>query len=217
MIKRIVFSLIVACMLPTVASAANPKIEAKAQEWVSSLELKDKEKERRVTAVIVEHLTAVDDWYLSHPASSVPEGINPETGRPLNELHRKIIADSAMPKTVHENLMNGLRKDLTEEQVEAILDKYTIGKVDFTMRGYKAIVTDLTPEEEAFILARLKEAREMAVDYKTMRQISAIFEIAKNKCEQHLIENGRNWRALYKAFVNKVKEEKEAKAKQENK
>jgi nitroimidazol reductase NimA-like FMN-containing flavoprotein (pyridoxamine 5'-phosphate oxidase superfamily) len=36
--------------------------------------------------------------------------------------------------------MAGLRKDLTEEQVEAILDKYTIGKVAFTMKGYKAIV-----------------------------------------------------------------------------
>ena len=31
---------------------------------------------------------------------------------------------SAMPKSVHENLMAGLRKDLTAPQVEAILDKY---------------------------------------------------------------------------------------------
>jgi hypothetical protein len=29
-----------------------------------------------------------------------------------------------MPKEVHTKLMNGLRKSLTEEQVEAILDKY---------------------------------------------------------------------------------------------
>jgi len=41
-----------------------------------------------------------------------------------------------------------------------------------------------------------------------MNQISAIFEIYKTKCEQYLIGNGRNWRQLYKDFVNKINEEK---------
>ncbi len=57
-----------------------------------------------------------------------------------------------MPKSVHKNLMTGLRKDLSEEQVEKILDKYTVGKVAFTMAGYKAIVPNITADEEAKIL-----------------------------------------------------------------
>ena len=52
--------------------------------------------------------------------------------------------------------MDGLRRNLTPEQVETILDKYTIGKVAFTMKGYKAIVPDLTADEEAKILSFLK-------------------------------------------------------------
>lgn len=104
--------------------------------------------------------------------------------------------------------MAGLRKDLSEEQVEAILDKYTVGKVAFTMAGYHAIVPDLTPEEAATILGYLKEAREMAVDYKSMKQISAIFEIYKTKSEQYLNSNGRNWKALYKAYSDSVKAKK---------
>ena len=56
----------------------------------------------------------------------------------------------------------------------------------------------------------LKQAREQAIDYKNMNQISAIFEIYKTKCEQYLNGNGRNWRQLYKAYVDKVKAEKEA-------
>ena len=106
--------------------------------------------------------------------------------------------------------MGGLRKDLTEEQVEVILDKYTVGKVAFTMKGYHAIVPDLTAEEEKTILGYLKQAREEAVDYKNMNQISAIFEIYKTKSEQYLNANGRNWKALYKAYTDATRAKKAA-------
>jgi hypothetical protein len=119
-----------------------------------------------------------------------------------------------MPTNVHSTLMDGLKKDLTPEQVDAILDKYTIGKVAFTMNGYKSIVPDLKAEEEAKILGFLKQAREQAIDYKNMKQISAIFEIYKTKSEQYLNANGRNWRTLYNDYTKKIKAEKEAKAKE---
>ena len=78
------------------------------------------------------------------------------------------------------------------------------------MKGYKAIVPDLTAEEETKITEYLKQAREQAIDYKNMNQISAIFEIYKTKSEQYLNGNGRNWRQMYKSYVDKVKAEKEA-------
>ena len=180
----------------------------RAGEWVASLNLNDKAKEARVTEVIATHLKTIRDWNNEHPASTVPAGINPATGNKLSDLDRRIIAISAMPKSVHENLMNGLRKDLSDTQVEMILDKYTIGKVAFTLAGYKAIVPNLTPVEEAVIVTNLKQAREQAVDYKNMKEISAIFEIYKTKCEQYLNANGRNWRQMYKDYVNAVKAKK---------
>ena len=192
-------------------SSADSEREQKAKEWVATLDLHDSAKEDRVIGVVATHLIAVRDWHNSHPADTVPGGINPRTGEKLSDLDRSIIADSAMPPSIHENLMAGLRANLTEEQVETILDRYTVGKVAFTMKGYHAIVPDLTDEEEAQILSYLKEAREMAVDYKSMKQISAIFEIYKTKCERYLNRNGRDWRQLYKDFVSKVKAEKAAK------
>lgn len=185
----------------------------KASEWVADLQLNDAAKAERVTKIITTHLDAIRDWHNEHPFTAIPEGINPVSGRPLSELDRQFIMDSAIPKSVHEQLMSGLRKELTADQVEAILDKYTVGKVAFTMKGYKAIVPDLKPEEEAFLLARLKEAREMAVDYKSMKLISMVFEIYKTKCEQYLNENGRNWKALYKAYSDFLKAQKAAAAK----
>lgn len=185
-------------------------LEKKATEWVASLKLTNQTDAAFLTTLIYNHLKTVKDWHNTHPYTLVPEGINPTTGKPLTELDRQLIADSAMPKEVHETLMNGLRKVLSEDQVEAILDKYTVGKVAFTMKGYQAIVPDLTEEEETVILSYLKQAREQAIDYKSMKQISAIFEIYKTKCEQYLNSNGRNWRQLYKAYVEKVKAEKAA-------
>jgi hypothetical protein len=186
--------------------------EKKAAEWAASLKLGDAEKEARVREVIATHLKAIRDWHNEHPYTTVPAGINPVTGNPLSNLDREVIADSAMPRSVHENLMTGLRKDLTPEQVEAILDKYTVGKVAFTMKGYRAIVPDLTDEEAATIEGYLKEARERAVDFKSMKAISAIFEIYKTKSEQYLNSKGRDWKALYKAFVEARNAEKAAAA-----
>lgn len=190
-------------------------VEKRAAEWTASLNLNDAAKEAKVQAAVAVHLKAVRDWHNEHPPATVPTGINPATGNKLSDLDRQIIASSAMPKAVHEDLMNALKAELTPEGVEAVLDKYTVGKVAFTLNGYKAIVPDLKPEEEAKILGFLKQAREQAVDYKNMKEISAIFEIYKTKCEQYLNSNGRNWRDLFKAYVDKVKKEKEAaKAKQ---
>jgi hypothetical protein len=183
--------------------------EKRAAEWVASLNLTDSAKANRVKDAIATHLKAIRDWHNDHLPTTVPAGINPATGNPLSEMDRQIIASSAMPKSVHENLMNVLNRELTPEQVEQILDKYTIGKVAFTMNGYKAIVPDLTSEEETKILGFLKQAREQAIDFKNMKEISAIFEIYKTKSEQYLNGNGRNWRQLYKAYTDKMKAKKE--------
>ena len=185
-------------------------IEAKASDWVASLNLNDKAKQERVANVIATHLEAVRDWNNSHPYTTVPAGINPETGNKLSNLDRQMIANSAIPASVHENLINGLRQDLNEQQVDAVLDKYTVGKVAFTLKGYEAIVPNLTDKEKQVILTNLKTAREQAIDYKNMKQISAIFEIYKTKNEQYLNSNGRNWHQLYKNYINKIKAEKAA-------
>lgn len=184
--------------------------EAKAAEWSASLNLNDATKEAKVKNAIATHLKTIRDWHNEHPFTTVPAGINPATGNKLSELDRQVIANSAMPKSVHDDLLNVLKAELSNEQVEMVLDKYTIGKVSFTMGGYKAIVPDLTTEEEVKLLGFLKQAREQAIDYKSMQQISAIFEIYKTKCEQYLNSNGRNWRQLYKAYSDKIKAQKEA-------
>jgi len=183
--------------------------EKRAADW-ASLNLTDEAKAKRVTDAVATHLKAVRDWHNDHPYTLVPEGINPLSGKALNNQDRQVIADSAMPKSVHDTLMSALRADLSTEQVNAILDKYTEGKVDFTMRGYYAIVPDLTAEEAKTIRGYLEEAREQAIDFKGSKLISAIFEIYKTRSEQYLNSNGRNWKQMYKAYTDKIKAQKAA-------
>ncbi|UOQ97818.1 DUF3826 domain-containing protein [Hymenobacter sp. 5317J-9] len=189
---------------------ADQEIEKKAADWVASLNLNDARKQAAVQQVIVTHLTAIRDYHNAHPYTEMPAGLNPGTDQPLSVMDRTLIAVSAMPKSIHDNLMAGLRQQLTPEQVEAVLDKYTIGKVAFTLNGYKSIVPDLTPTEEAVIVANLKQAREQAVDFKNMKEISAVFEIYKNKNEDYLNTHGRNWRELFKAYVDAANAKKAA-------
>lgn len=183
----------------------------KAEKWADSLHLNDPSKTERVRKLIHTHLTLINEWHNAH-VDDCPAGINPRTGEVLRPVDRQIIADAAQPKSYHTDLMTGLRGELTEEQVNLILDLYTVGKVAFTLNGYRNIVPNLTAEEEKFCYERLCEAREMAIDYKTMKEISEIFGMAKDKCEAYFNAHGRNWHEMYKAYVKKAQAEKKAKA-----
>ena len=195
------------------ADAIDDKLMQKATDWVAGLQLGDPDKEARVTKVIATHLQAVSDWHETHANLLDAGAINPRTGQELTAVERQVAADSGMPKTVKQALMDGLNADLTPDQVEYILDQYTIGKVEFTMNGYRSIVPDITPEDEAFLYKNLKEARLRAVDFKEMNEISAIFKIYKTINEQYFTNSGRDWRTMYQAYYDKVQAEKTAAAK----
>jgi len=203
--QLVLFLVFILFPVTTILSQDNIK---KSSEWVASLNLDNNEKESRLIRVISSHLNAVAEWHNTHPYTLVPEGINPKTGEKLTTLDRQLIIDSTLPKSVHEALMSGLRAELNENQVEAILDKYTIGKVSFTLKAYREILPDMTEVEESIILNHLKQAREEAVDYKNMKAISAIFKIYKTKIELYLYQNGRNWKAIYKEYVDSLKNKK---------
>ena len=192
------------------AAKRDADLEKKAAEWTASLQLTDTAASAKVQQAILKHLEFVRDWHNGHPFTLVPAGINPATGNKLSELDRQVIICSAQPSAAHDSLMKTLTASLDTAQVAAILDKYTVGKVAFTLKGYQAIVPDLTAKETAEILKNLRQAREQAIDYKSMKEVSAIFEIYKTKCEQYLGSNGRNWRQLFKTYVDRVKAEKEA-------
>ncbi len=97
-------------------------LEEKATGWVTSLKLEDEKKAGYIGTLIYNYLRQVRNWRNEHPYTAIPEGINPSTGKKLSDSDRQMIVDSAMPSEVHDRLMKGLRRALSEEQVKVILD-----------------------------------------------------------------------------------------------
>ena len=45
----------------------------------------------------------------------------------------------------------------------------------------------------------------MAIDYKSMKEISEIFGMAKDKCELYFNTHGRDWKQMYRDYVKRRK------------
>lgn len=192
------------------AAAADESVLKKSQEIIAALNLTDEKAANLATTAVYNHRRAVRDWHNTHPYTIIPE-VDQATGRKLSKVEREMMADKSIPESVHARLLKDLNRVLTPEQVEQVFDGYTVGKVAFTMKGYYAIVPDLTDEEARVIEGYLKQAREEALECKSMKAISQVFEVYKSKCEQYLNSYGRNWRQLFKDYVNKRNAEKKAK------
>lgn len=192
------------------ATAADESVLKKSQEIIAALNLTDEKAANLATTAVYNHRRAVRDWHNTHPYTIIPE-VDQATGRKLSKVEREMMADKSIPESVHARLLKDLNRVLTPEQVEQVFDGYTVGKVAFTMKGYYTIVPDLTDEEARVIEGYLKQAREEALECKSMKAISQVFEVYKSKCEQYLNSNGRNWRQLFKDYVNNRNAEKKAK------
>ena len=190
-------------------AAADESVMRKAQQIVGELKLADREARTQAVMAVYNHRRAVRDWHNAHPYTTVPE-VDPATGAKRSKVEREMLADLQIPASVHRKLVDELSAVLTPEQVEQVFDGYTVGKVAFTMKGYRDIVPDLTDEEAAFIEGHLKQAREEALECKNMQAISQVFKEHKKVCEKYLDDNGRSWRALYQAHYDRVQAEKKA-------
>ena len=191
------------------AAAADESVLKKSREIIAALNLTDEKAANFATTAVYNHRRAVRDWHNTHPYTIIPEK-DKATGRTLSKVEREMMADKSIPASVHARLVKDLNRVLTPEQVEKVFDEYTVGKVAFTMKGYYAIVPDLTDQEAQVLEGYLKQAREEALECKSMKAISQVFEIYKTKCEQYLNSNGRNWKQLFKDYVNKRNAEKAA-------
>lgn len=190
-------------------AAADETVMKKAREIIGGLGLKDADAEASAVMTVYNHRRAVRDWHNAHPYTEIPE-TDPVTGAKRSKVEREMMADLQIPASVHQKLVDELSAVLTPEEVEQVFDAYTVGKVAFTMKGYRDIVPDLTDEEAAFIEGHLKQAREEALECKSMQAISQVFKEHKKLCEKYLDDNGRSWRALYQAHYDRVQAEKKA-------
>ena len=111
-----------------------------------------------------------------------------------------------MSKRDHGASLNaGLSAELTPQQIETVKDRLTANKVPVTFAAYHQIVPNLSAEDDAKILDLLKQAREKCLDVKNTDEMAAVFKPYKTQIEHYLTDTGRDWKTLYKKFVDSQK------------
>jgi len=180
-------------------------LNRRANDILSAIGVIDAAKAARVHDALVEHWRAVKAYHESPGAALVKvEGMKAKIPDP---------ADPAV-RAMHDKLIAALSADLMPEQVSTVKDKLTVGKLEFTYKGYEAIVPNLTDTERAKIRELLTAAREEAIDARDTDAKSAVFKKYKKQIQAYLNDNGRNWDQMYKEYAVAVKAKKAAAASQ---
>jgi len=121
-------------------------IKGRAQKIVDGLNLGDANKEENVRNIIANRYFLLNDIHAKYDKKTQEDALNAE-------LYKH-----------HFELASALALYLNEEQIDAVKDGMTYGRLKRDYNAQLEMIPSLTDEEKAQILVWLKEAREYALD-----------------------------------------------------
>ena len=155
-------------------------IEGRTAAILKILALNDTNKIAHVHDAIIAQYRALNAWHNANdPKLKAARGDTNAIAQIRSSLH-----------TLHKDFLARLAQDLTPEQVDAVKDKMTYGKVQFTFRGYITQYPNLSEANKEKILELLKEARELAMDGGSAEEKTAVFQKYKGKINNYLSKQG---------------------------
>ncbi|GAB3325048.1 DUF3826 domain-containing protein [Larkinella ripae] len=116
-------------------------------------------------------------------------------------------------KKLHADYLLALQDDLTAVQIDQVKDGMTYGVLPVTLKGYQAMLPDLTSDQKEQIRAYLTEARERAMDEGTANEKHAVFGKYKGRINNYLSAAGIDMKKASKAWEARIAQE--AKSRQE--
>jgi len=166
-------------------------IENRTAAIMKSLNLTNADKATRVHDIIIAQYRTLKARDAAIDALLKLEGKEPTYS---NRAH---LLDSES-KPLHDQFLAKLAIELTPEQVDIVKDKMTYNKVQVTYDAYCSIFSGLTDADKAEILAKLKLAREEAVDAGSAGEKSAMFQKYKEQINDYLTARGHDVAKAYK-------------------
>jgi len=155
-------------------------IEGRTAEILKTLELSDTNKIARVHDIIIAQYRALNAWHDANDA---------KLKAAKSDTNAVAQIESSL-KAIHNQFLAKLAENLTPEQIEAVKDKMTYGKVQFTFKGYMVEHPNLPEAQQQKVLELLKEARELAMDGGSSEEKTAIFNKYKGKINNYLAKQG---------------------------
>ena len=155
--KKVLFAALLSLLSITVSAqialkteGQDPKyvetIKGRAQKIVDGLQLNDAQKAENVRNIIANRYFLLNDIHAKYDKKTQQDALNAE-------LYKH-----------HFELASALAFYLNEEQIDAVKDGMTYGRLKRDYNAQLEMIPSLTDEEKAQVLIWLKEAREYAMD-----------------------------------------------------
>lgn len=164
-------------------------IKGRAQKIVDGLQLTDAKKAENVRNIIANR-------YLL-----------------LNDIHSKYGKDKQAERDAelykhHFELASALALYLTEEQIDAVKDGMTFGRLPRDYKAQLEMIPSLTDEEKAQVLIWLKEAREFAMDCGDSKQKHFWFDKYRGRTNNWLSSRGYDLKKERDAWMKRIEDAK---------
>jgi len=180
-------------------------LDKRADGVLQELQLTDAEKAARVKQAVIDQYRAikqVDDETIA---------LAPKGDKAAADKAKESAA--AAKKPLHDAFLAKLSADLMPGQVETVKDKMTYNVVRVTYDAFCDMIPALTDAQKTYILAQLKEAREIAMDQGTSNEKHAVFGKYKGRINNYLSKEGYDLKQATKEWADRRKA-REASAKQ---
>ena len=164
-------------------------IKGRAQIIVDGLQLKDSKKAENVRNIIANR------YFL------------------LNDIHSKYGKDKQAERDAelykhHFELASALALYLTDEQIDAVKDGMTFGRLPRDYKAQLEMIPSLTDEEKAQVLIWLKEAREFAMDCGDSKQKHFWFDKYRGRTNNWLSSRGYDLKKERDAWMKRIEDAK---------
>ena len=164
-------------------------IKGRAQKIVDGLQLKDSKKAENVRNIIANR------YFF------------------LNDIHSKYGKDKQAERDAelykhHFELASALALYLTEEQIDAVKDGMTFGRLPRDYKAQLEMIPSLTDEEKAQVLIWLKEAREFAMDCGDSKQKHFWFDKYRGRTNNWLSSRGYDLKKERDAWMKRIEDAK---------
>lgn len=164
-------------------------IKGRAQKIVDGLQLTDAKKAENVRNIIANR------YFL------------------LNDIHSKYGKDKQAERDAelykhHFELASALALYLTDEQIDAVKDGMTFGRLPRDYKAQLEMIPSLTDEEKAQVLIWLKEAREFAMDAADSKGKHFWFDKYRGRTNNWLSSRGYDLKKERDAWMKRIEDAK---------
>lgn len=165
-------------------------IKGRAQKIVDGLNLGDANKEENVRNIIANRYFLLNDIHAKYDKKTQEDALNAE-------LYKH-----------HFELQSALALYLNEEQIDAVKDGMTYGRLKRDYNAQLEMIPTLKEEEKAQILVWLREAREYAIDAADSKGKHFWFDKYRGRSNNWLSSRGYDLKKEREAWQKRIDEQK---------